>query len=244
MDCSLLGSSVHGILKARILEWVVISFSRGSCWSRKRTQVSCIAGRFLTDWATRKSLLINKHISTEIGLLFFNLLVADKIPILRVTEKTILTQLFFAHFFYNLTFTEPFDFTGFFLIGFVGLNKPSILTSTMHLSKERKLIFLNHISCCNLVGHDFPKYEVTYYIFITSSGQRGGSAHESGFFYFLFLFRIQFSSVQFSSVSQPCPTLCDPMNRSTPGLPVHHHLLEFTQTHVHQVRDAIAIKVI
>ena len=46
-------------------------------------------------------------------------------------------------------------------------------------------------------------------------------------------------SVPFSSVSQSCPTLCDPMNRSTPGLPVHHQLLEFTQTHVHRVRDAI-----
>ena len=39
--------------------------------------------------------------------------------------------------------------------------------------------------------------------------------------------------LQFSSVAQSCPTLCDPVNRSTPGLPVHHHLLEFTQTHVH-----------
>ena len=39
------------------------------------------------------------------------------------------------------------------------------------------------------------------------------------------------SSVQFSSVAQSCPTLCDPMNRSTPGLPVHHQLQEFTQTH-------------
>ena len=46
-------------------------------------------------------------------------------------------------------------------------------------------------------------------------------------------------SVQFSSVAQSCPTLCDPMNRSTPGLPVHHHLPEFTQTHVHRVGDAI-----
>ena len=46
-------------------------------------------------------------------------------------------------------------------------------------------------------------------------------------------------SVQFSSVTQSCPTLCDPMNRSTPGLPVHHHLLEFTQTHIHRVSDAI-----
>ena len=44
---------------------------------------------------------------------------------------------------------------------------------------------------------------------------------------------------QFSSVTQSCPTLCDPMNRSTPGLPVHHQLPEFTQTHVHQVGDAI-----
>ena len=46
-------------------------------------------------------------------------------------------------------------------------------------------------------------------------------------------------SPQFSSVAQSCPTLCDPMNRSTPGLPVHHQLLEFTQTHVHQVGGAI-----
>ena len=46
-------------------------------------------------------------------------------------------------------------------------------------------------------------------------------------------------SVQFSSVVQSCPTLCDPMNRNTPGLPVHHQLPEFTQTHVHRVRDVI-----
>ena len=46
-------------------------------------------------------------------------------------------------------------------------------------------------------------------------------------------------SVQFSSVAQSCPTLHNPMNRSTPGLPVHHHFLEFTQTHVHRVSDAI-----
>ena len=45
--------------------------------------------------------------------------------------------------------------------------------------------------------------------------------------------------IQFSSVAQLCQTLCNPMNCSTPGLPVHHQLLEFTQTHVHQVGDAI-----
>jgi len=47
------------------------------------------------------------------------------------------------------------------------------------------------------------------------------------------------SSVQFSSVTQSCPTLCDPMNCSTPGLPVHYQLLECTQTHIHRVSDAI-----
>ena len=47
------------------------------------------------------------------------------------------------------------------------------------------------------------------------------------------------TSVQFSSVAQPCPTLCDPLNRSMPGLPVHHQLPEFTQTHVHWAGDAI-----
>ena len=45
--------------------------------------------------------------------------------------------------------------------------------------------------------------------------------------------------LQFSSVAQSCPTVYDPMNRSTPGLPVHHQLLEFTQTHIHHVSDAI-----
>ena len=69
------------------------------------------------------------------------------------------------------------------------------------------------------------------------------------FFYGLFfLFRMAFyklpfihsqTFIQFSSVAQLCPTLCDPMNRSRPGLPVHHQLLEFTQTHVHRVSDAI-----
>ena len=47
------------------------------------------------------------------------------------------------------------------------------------------------------------------------------------------------SSIQFSSVAQSCPTLCDPMNCSMPGLPVHHQLPEFIQTHVPRVGDAI-----
>ena len=65
------------------------------------------------------------------------------------------------------------------------------------------------------------------------------------FLIFLYFILIAFHSkyfliyLQFSSVTQSYPTLCDPMNRSTPGLPVHHHLPEFTQTHVHRVSDTI-----
>ena len=105
LDCSLPGSSVHGIFQARILKWVAIAFSRGSSRPRYRTQVSHIVGRCFTVWVTRE---VIPHISD-----------------------------------------------------------------------------------------------------------------------------------QFRSVAQSCPTLCDPMNRSMPGLPVHHQLPEFTQTHVHRVSDAI-----
>ena len=56
MDCRLPGSPVHGILQAKILEWVAISFSRGSSQPRDQTQVSCIAGRFFTHLATREAL--------------------------------------------------------------------------------------------------------------------------------------------------------------------------------------------
>ena len=58
MDCSPPDSSVHGILQARILEWVAIPFSRGSSQPRDQTWVSCIAGRFFTNWATRKAIYI------------------------------------------------------------------------------------------------------------------------------------------------------------------------------------------
>ena len=56
VDCTPPGSSVHGILQARILEWVVISFSRGSSWPRDRTRVSRIAGRHFNLWATREDI--------------------------------------------------------------------------------------------------------------------------------------------------------------------------------------------
>ena len=55
MDCSLPGSLVHGILQARVLEWVAISFSRGSSWPGDRTWVSCLPGRRFNLWATREA---------------------------------------------------------------------------------------------------------------------------------------------------------------------------------------------
>ena len=62
MDCSPPGSSVHGVLQARILEWVAVSFSRGSSQPRNRSQISCIAGRRFNLCATREALLQNVEI--------------------------------------------------------------------------------------------------------------------------------------------------------------------------------------
>ena len=56
MDCRPPGSSVHGVLQARMMEWVAISFSRGSFQPKDQTRVSCITGKFFTIWATRESL--------------------------------------------------------------------------------------------------------------------------------------------------------------------------------------------
>ena len=65
MDYSLPVSSVHGILQAKILEWVAISFSRGSSQPKNRTWVSCIAGRFFTNWAMREALFKNEQAQTS-----------------------------------------------------------------------------------------------------------------------------------------------------------------------------------
>ena len=79
MDCSLLGASVHGILQARILVWVAISFSRGSSQPRNQTQASCIAGRFFTDWATRETQ--RKH----------NLLNWEEVPVTHLKYSELFT---------------------------------------------------------------------------------------------------------------------------------------------------------
>ena len=61
LDCSLPGSSVHGILQARMLECLGISFSRGSSWSRDQTQTSCTVGRFFTVWDTKEAYVLPRE---------------------------------------------------------------------------------------------------------------------------------------------------------------------------------------
>ena len=75
------------------------------------------------------------------------------------------------------------------------------------------------------------KYRYRYNVKVESQGTPGVTGK--------FGLGIRNEAVQFSSVTQSCPTLCNPMNHSTPDIPVHHHLPEFTQIHVHQVSDAI-----
>ena len=67
MDCSPPGSSVQGILQARVLEWVAISFPRGPSWPRDQTHISCIAGEFFTVWATREVLVFRHKTSVVVG---------------------------------------------------------------------------------------------------------------------------------------------------------------------------------
>ena len=144
MECSLPGSSVHGIFQARILEWVAMPFSRGSSWPRDGIHMSMsptMADGFFTTSATWKSRTVD----------------------------------------------------------------PNSLIAPYWI-----------ICICLYQNHSYPLKKVKTLL-------------ESN------------SSVQFSSVTKSCPTLCNPTNRNTPGLPVHHQLPEPTQTHVHWVGDAIQL---
>ena len=84
--------------------------------------------------------------------------------------------------------------------------------------------------------------QVNYYIYIRKCSPGGWAGKEPAWKrrshkrcrFDPWLWKIPWSSVQFSSVTQSCPILCDPMNGSTPGLPVYHQLPDFTQTHVHR----------
>ena len=140
--CNPIDYKVHGILQARILQWVAFPFSRLSSQPRDWTQVSCIAGGFFTSWATREA---QEH--------------------------------------WRVAYPSPLD-----------LPNPGIEPGSPALQVDSLLTEL---------------------------------------------WKKPINGVQFSSVAQLCLTLRDHMGYSTQVLPVYHQLLEFTQTHVHWVGDAI-----
>ena len=73
MDCSLPGSYIHGIFQERVLEWVAISFSRGSSQPRDRTRVSCIVGRRFTIWATKEVIRVLSSVQFSCSVVFDSL---------------------------------------------------------------------------------------------------------------------------------------------------------------------------
>ena len=112
----------------------------------------------------------------------------------------------------------------------------------MSLSKRQELVMDRDVWCA--VVHGVTKSDMTEQLYTAQhSGNTdvenrimdtaGGGEKEKVGGRMRLTWKHTFSSVQFSSVAQSCPTLCDPMNCRTPGLPVHHQLLESAQTHVH-----------
>ena len=108
-----------------------------------------------------------------------------------------------------------------------------LMTSFSHPSWMEKPDLGSLKPCDPGIMHVLCLYWVSVSLHVTNLSEERGLPTD-----FIWLW-VQFSLVQFSSVDQSCPTLCNPMNCSMPGLPVHHHLPEFTQTHVHRVSDAI-----
>ena len=96
MDCSPPGSSIHGIYQARILEWVDISFSRGSSWPRDRTWVSCVVGIFFTIWGIREAhpnyIAINEIIS------FFQFHISTTFKFLVCIKAKLWNEIYMWHF--------------------------------------------------------------------------------------------------------------------------------------------------
>ena len=109
------------------------------------------------------------------------------------------------------------------------IQAPPLSCQSLGLSKILLPVFPPHTVTCHVLlqrGVGFSTYARSFQL-LAERGSRRNLTDE------------MFSSVQFSSVAQSHTILCDPINRSTPGFPVHHHLPEFTQTQVHRVGDAI-----
>ena len=107
----------------------------------------------------------------------------------------------------------------------------------LHIPKEIQLGNISALlllSSCICVPYFMSQIKFAYLDYFTNHPERIT-------LYFICFLRTKLSYVmyQIRSVVQSCPTLCDPMNHSTPGIPFHHQLPEFTQTHIHRVSDAI-----
>ena len=102
---------------------------------------------------------------------------------------------------------------------------------------------LRTCKCCSRIvysgGHCWFHHEKESSLSLIRSELESQFSYLDWVFLLSQIFSHCFAPTQFSSVAQSCPTLCDPMNRSMPGLPVHYQLPEFTQTHIHWVSDAI-----
>ena len=145
--------------------------------------------------------------------------------------------------------------------------KSPLVSCTIRYSENWSLYWMSAFQTVFLKWISMPIFKDIWVVYIDSHGvnppmmrvgyhQYGNKGLSLRSFKLLILFQLWFTvkastnvhyawtivflvTVQFSSVAQSCPTLCDPMNCSTPGLPVHHQLLESTQTHVHWVSDAV-----
>ena len=180
MDWSLPGSSVHGISQASILEWVAISCSMGSSWPRDWTQVSCIVGRFCTNWTIRESLT---YISFNLSIIFQFLqtqlvLLLKAEPIFRFPFclfgflcfvsccSTLLTLLYFLYrpYMNKSTFSCQVHFLKCFsnwsvshMLIFFGSHCLQNMVQTPHLGTQGSLQYLSkqwpmaHITCCLLL---------------------------------------------------------------------------------------------
>ena len=114
MDCSSPDSSFHGILQARILEWVASPFPRGSSQPRDQTWVSCIAGRFFTIWATRKC------INTYIGIY----------PYIEIKQMGVIPYIkFHNHLFALYTTRRPFLVNKYRFIIVTAVERPTVWMS-------------------------------------------------------------------------------------------------------------------
>ena len=115
VDCSPPDCSVHEILLARILEWEIIPFSRGSSWCRDQVWVSCTAGRFFTVWATREAhICVYTHTHTHTfkfasNIFFWLTLVLESCKILGFRVKTIKQGAFREIYLYSSFFSIDFS---------------------------------------------------------------------------------------------------------------------------------------